>query len=273
MARAKGGDKRGRRQATPTERCPVCKKAIRHPGVGRRRCYCSHACRQVAYRLRNGEGQRRRLVRLVQADAREFLVELPSESVDLILTDPPYAFDRGDTYFREWFAELPDAVWPQIFAELYRVLCPNSHAYVFANRRIRPAFEAAAEQAGFHVHQTLIWDKKSIGLGNGTWRPQHEYICFFSKGSRPGNSRSCGDVLRAPRPRGYPTEKPVTVLKRLIAQSSKRGQLVLDPFCGSGNVGKSARQLGRRAVLCDVDAGFAARRLRLGIDQFNPAKG
>ena len=47
-------------------------------------------------------------MRLVQADARELLASLPEESVDLIVTDPPYVFDRGDTHFREWFAELPD---------------------------------------------------------------------------------------------------------------------------------------------------------------------
>jgi DNA modification methylase len=58
----------------------------------------------------------------------------------------------------------------------------------------------------------------------------------------------------------------VAVLKKLIAQSSDPGQLVLDPFCGSGNVGRAARELGRKALLCDVDAEFAAGRLRLGID-------
>jgi site-specific DNA-methyltransferase (adenine-specific) len=209
---------------------------------------------------------------LVQADAREFLPSLPGGSADLIVTDPPYVFDRGDTYFAEWFEELDDEAWPQIFAELHRVLHPNSHAYVFADRRVRPLFESSAQGAGFRAHQALIWDKGSIGLGQSVWRPQHEYICFFSKGSRAGNSKSLGDVLRAPRPRGYPTEKPLAVLKTLIAQSSDRGELVLDPFCGSGNVGRAARDLGRRALLCDIDAAFAAGRLRLGFAEPTDAK-
>ena len=126
--------------------------------------------------------------------------------------------------------------------------------------------------ARFRVQHALIWDKQSIGQGHGVWRPQHEYILFFSKGSRRGSSKSRGDVLYAPRPRGYPTEKPVKVLKALIAQSSERGEEVLDPFCGSGSTGMAARALGRRALLCDVDAGFAAGRLRLGIECFNAAK-
>ncbi len=272
MAARKAKHKETRRKAPRTGRCPVCKRVFRQPARGRHRRYCSGAHRQVAYRRRKGDGQKRRLVRLVQADAREFLPSLPAESVDLIVTDPPYAFDRGDTYFREWFEELPDEAWPEIFIELHRVLAMNAHAYVFADRRIRPIFEAAAKAARFRVHRALIWDKGSIGLGHGVWRPQHEFICFFSKGSRRGNSRSLGDVLRASSPRGYPTEKPVAVLKQLIAQSSGRGQLVLDPFCGSGNVGKVARGLGRRALLCDVDAEFAARRLRLAIDALADAK-
>lgn len=257
---------RKRAARVPAERCPVCRRPLRHPGVGRRKCYCSNRCRQVAYRRRKGEGEKRRLVRLVEADARDLLATLPDQSVDLVVTDPPYEFDRGGALFREWFEMLPDEVWPDIFGELHRVLAWDAHAYVFADRRIRPLFEAAAKAAGFRVHWALIWDKGSIGPGHGVWRPQHEYILFLSKGSRPGNSRSLGDVLRAPRPRGYPTEKPVAVLKRLIAQSSQRGELVLDPFCGSGNVGRAARELGRRALLCDVDAGFATARLRLGID-------
>ena len=136
--------------------------------------HCSHACRQVAYRRRQGEGLKQGLIQLIEADAREFLPAVPEESVNLIVTDPPYAFERGSAYFSDWFEELPDEAWPGIFFELYRVLNYNSHAYVFADRRIRPVFESAAEAAGFRVHQALIWDKVSIGLGQGVWRPQHE---------------------------------------------------------------------------------------------------
>lgn len=272
MARRQEKRKASRHQKPRTARCAVCKRPFRQPSVGRHGRYCTPACRQIAYRRRKGEGQKRRLVRLVEADAREFLASLSDESTDLGLTDPPYEFDRGGLLFREWFPMLPDEAWPKIFTELYRVLAENAHAYVFADRRIRPIFEAAARAAGFRIHQALIWDKGSIGPGQGVWRPQHEFICFFSKGSRPGNSRSRGDVLRAARPGGYPTEKPVAVLKQLIAQSSEHGELVLDPFCGSGNVGKAARELGRRALLCDVNAAFAAGRLRLAIDQLADAK-
>jgi site-specific DNA-methyltransferase (adenine-specific) len=255
-----------------TARCAVCKRSFRQPSVGRHGRYCSNACRQVAYRRRKGEGQERGLVRLVQADAQEWLPSLPDESIDLIVTDFPYAFERGETHFRDWFPDLPDQAWPQILRELHRVLAFDRHAYLFCDRRTQRLFEDGAAAAGFRVHWPLIWDKQSPALG-GTWRSQYEFILFLKKGHRPGNHKNRGNVLRAPRvARGYPTEKPVRILRQLISQSAQRGELVLDPFCGSGNVGRAARELGRRAVLCDVEAGFAAGRLRLGIEQMEAAK-
>ena len=236
--------KRRRDSRALAERCPVCKQALRHPDTGRRKRFCSNACRQVAYRRRKGEGLKRGLVRLVQADARELLPGLPDESVDLIVTDPPYVFDRGDTHFRQWFAELPDECWPEVLAGFYRVLAHDRHAYLFCDWRTQRLFEDAAREVGFRVRRPLVWDKLSPALG-GTWRSQSELILFLEKGHRQGNFRNRGNVLRAPRVvRGYPTEKPVRLLRQLISQSSLPGELVLDPFCGSGNVGKAARGAG-----------------------------
>lgn len=202
---------------------------------------------------------------LHQADARTWLPTLEAGSVDLVVTDPPYAFDRGSTYFRDWFPELPDEAWPAIFAQLHRVLRENAHAYVFCDRRTQPVFERAAHTAGFRIHPPLIWNKGSVGLGASCWRPQHELILFLEKGHRAGNTRSFGDVLTAPRvTRRYPTEKPQSLLRDLIRQSSQPGQLVLDPFCGSGSTGQAARALNRRALLCDVEPAVAARRLTPG---------
>jgi site-specific DNA-methyltransferase (adenine-specific) len=257
---------------TQPERCPICGRPFIQPSRGRRRRYCSNPCRQVAYRRNKHGAQQRRLVTLTEGDALQLLASLPDESVDLVVTDPPYKFDRGGTYWRKFFLVLPDTAWPGILAELERVLIPDSHCYVLCDRRTHPIFDAAAHQAGLRVHPPLVWDKGSIGLGGGTWRPQHELIAFYEKGSRPGNSRSLPDVIHAPRVvRGYPAEKPVALLAILIAQSSAPGELVLDPFCGSGNTGKAARQLGRRALLCDVDTTVARRRLRLAARALSPA--
>ncbi len=273
MARAaKQARRKGRKESPRSGRCPVCMKNFRQPARGRRKRYCTDAHRNVAYRRRKGEGLKRGLVRLMRADARVFLASLPDESVDLIVTDPPYVFDRGDKYFPRWFADLPDEVWPEILVELYRVLRNNAHAYIFCDWRTQRIFEDAARDAGFRAGRPIVWDKGSPALG-GTWRSQSELILFLEKGQRRGNYKNRGNVLRAPRvARGYPTEKPVRILRSLISQSCLPGELVLDLFCGSGNVGRAARELERRALLCDVDAGFAAGRLRLDAVVFEPAR-
>jgi site-specific DNA-methyltransferase (adenine-specific) len=209
---------------------------------------------------------------LVEGDARQLLASLPDEIVELVVTDPPYEFDRGASYFRDFFAVLPDSAWLEILTELHRVLAADAHCYLLCDRRTKPIFEAAALEAGFRVHHPLIWDKGSIGLGGGAWRPRYEFICFFEKGHRAGNSRSLPDILQAPRvARGYPTEKPISLLTTLIEQSSDPGERVIDPFCGSGNTGKAARQLHRRALLCDIDTTVAQRRLRLAAHPLSPS--
>jgi site-specific DNA-methyltransferase (adenine-specific) len=249
-------------------RCPHCRRPLAQPARGRRRRYCSHACRQSAYRRRRDGEQQRRLVALVEADARLWLPQLPDASVDLIVTDPPYRFQRGTTYFRDWFPDLDDHEWQPIFHQLYRILRPNRHAYVFCDDRTRPLFDEAANAAGFRRHPPLIWDKDWLGIGTAAWRSRYELICWYEKGRRAGNHNNRANIIRARRAhRGYPTEKPIAALRQLIEQASLLGELVLDPFCGSGNTGLAARQLHRHALLCDQNTTTAARRLRLTLAQ------
>ena len=131
-------------------------------------------------------------------------------------------------------------------AELYRVLRQDAHAYLFCDWRTQRIFEDAAD-AGFRVHRPIVWNKLSPALG-GTWRSQSELILFLEKGKRPATSRIAA-TSSAPRvARGYPTEKPVRILRPLISQSSLPAELVLDLFCGSGNIGRAARELGRQGA-------------------------
>lgn len=102
-----------------------------------------------------------------------------------------------------------------------------------------------AEQVGFRFWKPLVWDKKRIGMGYH-YRARYELILFFEKGKRKLNNLGISDIIEAPRiHKGYPTEKPVSVSEVLINQSSQPGELVIDPFCGSGSVGVAASNLKR----------------------------
>jgi site-specific DNA-methyltransferase (adenine-specific) len=103
-------------------------------------------------------------------------------------------------------------------------------------------------------------------LRRGAYRARHELVLFLEKGHPDPDRRKLGDLLRLPRVvRGYPTEKPVGLWEILIGQSTQPGELTCDPFCGSESAGVAARELGRQALLCDIDAETAAGRLRVGV--------
>jgi len=122
----------------------------------------------------------------------------------------------------------------------------------------------AAEEAGFRFWKPLVWDKCTIGMGYH-YRARYEFVLFFEKGKRRLNDLGIPDVIAVPRIRGgYPAEKPAEVAEVLINQSSAAGEVIADPFMGSGSVGVAAVRLGRRFFGNDLNpeaVAIAAKRL------------
>ncbi len=195
---------------------------------------------------------------LTGLDAVEWLSSLPAGSVDLIVTDPPYEslekhrkigtttrLKHSKASSNDWFEIFPDARFPEFLAQAYRVLRKNRHFYLFCNAETMFVVKPLAEEAGFRFWKPLVWDKQKIGMGYH-YRARYEFILFFEKGKRKLNNLSIPDIITAPRVwRGYPTEKPVEVSSVLIEQSTQPGELVIDPFCGSGSAGVAAIRASR----------------------------
>ena len=211
-------------------------------------------------------------------DAVDWLARLPSESVDLVVTDPAYEslekhravgtttrLKKSKASSNDWFGIFPNRRFPDLFRELWRVLKRNSHLYVFCDQETAFVVKPIAEAAGFKFWRFIVWDKEVISTGYH-YRPRHELILFLEKGKRNLNDRSETDIITARAIRGrYPTEKPVSVSEVLIRQSSRFGEIVADPFMGSGSVGVAAIQLGRRFLGNDKSrkaVALATRRLR-----------
>jgi site-specific DNA-methyltransferase (adenine-specific) len=195
---------------------------------------------------------------VARRDAIAWLRSLEPESVDLVVTDPAYESlekhrARGTTTRLEsWFEIFPNVRFPDLMAELYRVLKPDTHCYVYCDQETMFVAKPIAEAAGFTFHKFLVWDKLTIGMGYH-YRAQHELILFLEKGKLRLNDLGIGDVLYCQRiTDGYPTEKPTRVSDVLICQSSQPGQLVIDPFTGSGSVGAAALMADRRFAGCDL---------------------
>lgn len=128
----------------------------------------------------------------------------------------------------------------------------NTHLYLFCDAETSYVAKPAGERAGFKFWKPLVRDKKKIGIGYH-YRARYEFIPFFEKGKRRLNDLGIPDIIEAPRVfRGYPTEKPAEVSEVLVAQSTVPGELVIDPFCGSGSAGVAAVSLGHNFAGNDV---------------------
>jgi len=211
-------------------------------------------------------------------DAVEWLRAQPSESIDLLVTDPAYEslekhravgtttrlkHSKGSS--NDWFTVFPNARFAELFDEAFRALKRNTHFYLYCDAETMFIAKPEAERAGFRFWKPLVWDKKTIGMGYH-YRARYEFILFFEKGKRRLNDLGIADVIAVPRiHRGYPAEKPPAVSEVLIAQSTAPGDVVADPFMGSGSVGVAALRLGRRFRGSDINpeaVRLSADRLR-----------
>ena len=199
-------------------------------------------------------------------DAIAWLRRQPAESVDLLVTDPAYEslekhravgtttrLKHSKASSNDWFNVFPNVRFAELFAEAFRVLKRNTHFYLFCDAETMFVVKPEAEQAGFRFWKPLVWDKRTIGMGYH-YRARYELILFFEKGKRRLNDLGIPDIISVPRIRGgYPAEKPSSVSEVLIGQSSAPGDLVADPFMGSGSVGVAALTLGRRFIGTDIN--------------------
>lgn len=198
-------------------------------------------------------------------DAVSWLSTLADASVDLVITDPPYEslekhrkigtttrlkVSKGSS--NTWFDIFPNERFESLLKELFRVLKKNSHFYLFCDQETMFVIKPIAEKVGFKFWKPIVWDKVAIGMGYH-YRARYEFILFFEKGKRKLNDLGVPDILEHKRVhRGYPTEKPVSLLEVLISQSSNFGDLVIDPFFGSGSTLIAANNLKRDYLGCDI---------------------
>jgi site-specific DNA-methyltransferase (adenine-specific) len=202
------------------------------------------------------------------ADCLAFLGGLPDQSVDLIVTDPAYSgmnqhlqFGRGRIVGAyqapdnpRWFREFHDdpATYRAFLAQCQRVLRPNRHFYVMFDSYSLLSLGALVREF-FAVKNVLVWDKVNLGMGH-YFRRRHELIVFAAKGHRKLNQRDLPDVWRFPRihPVRYPTQKPVELFETMLCGSAGPGDLVCDPFVGSGSSAIAALKRGCAFLGCDV---------------------
>jgi site-specific DNA-methyltransferase (adenine-specific) len=220
-------------------------------------------------------------VTIYHADCRDILPLLPSASVDLIVTDPPYGVRWQSNYRTEAFDMMQGDDGPDSAIEGLRlalkILREGRHLYTFGRYDLGDLPISSPVE--------LIWDKGNMGGGDLTlpWGQAHEYIQFavylpstqnrIDGGGRLAARLRKGSVLRHPRlnataVKTHPTEKPVMLLRELIESSSCIGETVLDPFMGSGSTLVAAAMEGRKAIGIEIEERYceiAAKRMAQGV--------
>lgn len=145
------------------------------------------------------------------------------------------------------------------FAAMFDCVEKGASIYVFHADTEGVNFRKAMVDAGFKLSQCLVWVKQTIVLGRQDYHWKHEPILYGWKlgaAHRWFSDRSQSTVWNFDRPSRndvHPTMKPVQMLEYAISNSSQSGELVLDPFGGSGSTLIACENLGRKARLCELD--------------------
>jgi site-specific DNA-methyltransferase (adenine-specific) len=207
---------------------------------------------------------------LIHANCIDVLRHMPDKSVDCIVTDPPYVIStagcglaRDRQYFKNISnTRLDTGFDPAILDHLLRV-ARRPNLVIFASRlQLRDYLNWAHEH---DLCWSLIsWHKTNpLPLTNSAYLPDTEYVFHFTRGKRPGgNYHSKRQFYVQPVGKSqyaHPTVKPLNIVKNLVLNAATaRGQLVLDPFMGSGTTGVAAIQLGQRFIGIEMNGDYLA---------------
>lgn len=230
------------------------------------------------------------MIQIYNTDAIEWLKTLDNDSVDLIVSDPPYRVTQHghsglggifktkvgeDKKLNGKLFEHNEVDVNDYAGELYRVLKPDSHCYIMTNDRNLQNFMNVFTNIGFNFCKLLIWDKQNK-ITNQYYMNQVEYILFMYKG-RNKQINNCGtsNLISVNnvknKTHNHPTEKPVELMEILIKNSTNEGDLVLDPFVGVGATPVACQNLKRNFIGCELDKVYydtTMERLNEGIGEF-----
>ena len=205
---------------------------------------------------------------------------LGDQKVRSILTDPPYgvAYVENKAHFKKEAA--PGAAMDKPIAndqlqtdEQYRdftrkwleAVAPHlasyNQTYIFNSDLMMCALRAGMKEAQFYYSQMIIWIKNSVVVGRKDYLPQHEVIAYGWYGRHKMERAKSKSVIFHPRPavsRLHPTQKPIGLLRKLLLDSTKIGDIVYDPFGGSGSTLIACEHLQRRCVMVELDAQYCS---------------
>ena len=194
---------------------------------------------------------------IFNGDCIDVMRRFDRASVDFILTDPPYVTRFRDRQGRT-VANDDNGRWLRpAFNQMHRVLKDGGFCVSFYGWNKVDLFMEAWKSAGFRVVGHLVF-RKRYASSKRFLRYEHEQAYLLAKGNPAPPARPIPDVLDFPYTgnRLHPTQKPVEALRPLIEAFTRPGDLVLDPFCGSGSTLAAARTAGRDWLGMELDPAY-----------------
>ena len=206
-------------------------------------------------------------IELFNGDCLDLLARMEEGCIDLLVTDPPYkTISGGDSGNRpkgmlsgnrklcKHQSDIEIHDWMPL---VFKVLKEESHAYIFTNSLNLKEMLDESEKAGFQLHNILVWEKNNC-TPSQFYMKNCEYVLFLRKGKAKwinniGASKTVHQFNNILGKKTHPCEKPVDLLKFYIENSSKDGDIVLDPFMGTGSCGEACVQTGRRFLGIEKD--------------------
>lgn len=195
---------------------------------------------------------------ILHGDCIEIMREMPTESVDFILTDPPYLVNFHDRQGRRLQNDT-NADWLKpAMAEAYRVLKNNRLMLCFYGWPRAERFLEAWRDAGFRPVGHMIFRKSYTTKATDFLKYQHEQAYLLAKGRPVIEASPIPDVQRLyyTGNKLHPTQKAVTTLAPIIRAFSLPGDLVLDAFCGSASTCAAALLTGRKYIGIELDVEY-----------------
>ena len=206
-------------------------------------------------------------IKLYCDDCLNIMKQIDNESIDLIVTDPPYLIkyktNRRKNKDHDFCSEILNDDNEQLIIdyirECYRILKNNTAMYMFCNCDKVDFFKQELENAGFKIKNMIIWVKNNWTAGDlkAQFGKQYEIIFLVNKGRKYFNGKRITDVWMFDRISGkkqlHQNQKPVDLLKQCILKHSDENDIIFDGFMGSGSTGVACIETNRKFIGVELD--------------------
>lgn len=218
-------------------------------------------------------------------DSMELMKELPDNCVNVVVTDPPYKFEvheRGIAqkrdYLKNGFKDIQSSadidIYNDDFIDTLQRICTQVNFFFFCNKSQIFDILSQANKRGWNFEIVVLLKNTPTPLTNNQWLPDKEYGIHVFKSIKVYGDYSTKksfflDNNFKNKDYDHPTVKPIEVIKRIISNISKEGEVILDPFMGSGTTANACINLNRQFLGYEISEKYHA----IATERIKKAKG